>query len=95
MKVGNAKEAWEKTYEVADVGMCELDKENTERAGYKIFCSDETYYSRIGDLSCRLEIVKASGESINIWIEVGKKDEKKISHNAIIHYSVENGNSQF
>lgn len=95
MKVGNVKEAWEKAYEVADTGMYELDKESTERAGYKIFRSDENYYSRICDLGCRLEVVKANGESINIWIEDEKKEEKKMSHNAIIHYSVENGNSQF
>lgn len=94
MKVDNVKEAWAKAYEVADTGMYELDKESTERAGYKIFRSDANYYSRICDLGCRLEVVKADGTSINIWIETTKK-VKKIPHRAIAHYSEERGNSQF
>ncbi len=94
MKVDSIKEAWEKAYEVADTGMYALDKESTERAGYKIFRSDENYYSRICDLGCRLEVVKADGTSINIWIETTKA-VNKIPHRAIAHYSVERGNSQF
>ena len=62
-------EAWEVAYKMADVGEYELDKDSQERAGYPIYRAKESYYSRICDLGCRLEVVKADGTSTNIWIE--------------------------
>lgn len=95
MNAKNRVEAWEIAYKVADVGMYGLDKDSTERAGYDIYRSDESHYSRICDLGCRLEVVKADGSSINVWIEAKPaKATKPAPHRAIIHYTEKNGNNQ-
>lgn len=51
-------------------------KRRGERAGYPIFREKNSYYSRICDLGCRLEIMKADGTSINVWNEPQKPAEK-------------------
>jgi len=78
IKVTTAAEAWEVAYKIADAGEYELDKDSEERAGYPIYRAKESYYSRICDLAARLEVVKADGTSINVWIEpedVATKEE--------------------
>ena len=69
IKVTTTPEAWELAYKLADAGEYELDKESEERAGYPIFREKNSYYSRICDLGCRVEIMKADGSSSNVWIE--------------------------
>lgn len=69
IKVSTIPEAWELAYKLADAGEYELDKESEERAGYPIFREKNSYYSRICDLGCRLEVMKADGTSVNVWIE--------------------------
>ena len=59
IKTTTTPEAWEVAYKIADAGEYELDKDSQERAGYPIYRAKESYYSRICDLGCRLEVVKA------------------------------------
>ena len=69
MKARNITEAWKIAYEIADEGTYSLDKTSEERAGYKIFRAEENPESRICDLGARLEVVTASGKSVNVWID--------------------------
>lgn len=95
MNAKNRVEAWEIAYKVADVGMYRLDKDSTERVGYGIYRSDESCYSQICDLGCRLEVVKTDGSSINVWIEAKPaKATKSAPYRALVHYTEKNGNSQ-
>ena len=69
IKVATIPEVWELAYKLADAGEYELDKDSEEGAVYPIFREKNSYYSRICDLGCRLEIMKADETSTNIWIE--------------------------
>lgn len=81
IKATTTPEAWELAYKLADAGEYELDKESEERAGYPIFREKNSYYSRVCDLGCRLEVVKADGTSINVWIEsVDTTEGKEPAH---------------
>lgn len=73
-------EAWEVAYKMADVGEYEFDKDGWERAGYPIYRAKESHYSRICDLGCRLEVVKADGTSTNIWIEPQEPAAEEPAH---------------
>ena len=94
MEVRTACEAWKAAYEIADPGTYELDKESEERAGYKIFRAQENFYSRICDLGCRLEVVRADGSSVNVWIKATVEEKKPAPHYVAVHYTEERGNSQ-
>lgn len=50
-----------------------LDQKSSERAGYNVFRSEDSYYNYICDLGDRLEVNKDSGITKNIWI--GKQEE--------------------
>ena len=76
IKVTTTQEAWEVAYKIADAGEYELDKDSQERAGYPIYRAKESYYSRICDLGCRLEVVKADGSSTNVWIEPAAEEKE-------------------
>lgn len=80
IKATTTQEAWEVAYKMADVGEYELDKDSQERAGYPIYRAKESYYSRICDLGCRLEVVKADGTSTNIWIEPREPAAEEPAH---------------
>ena len=80
IKATTTQEAWEVAYKMADVGEYELDKDGQERAGYPIYRAKESYYSRICDLGCRLEVVKADGTSTNIWIEPREPAAEEPAH---------------
>lgn len=80
IKTTTIPEAWEVAYKVADVGEYELDKDSQERAGYPIYRAKESYYSRICDLGCRLEVVKADGTSTNVWIEPQEPATEEPAH---------------
>ena len=82
IKVTTTPEAWEIAYKIADAGEYELDKDSRERAGYPIYRAKESYYSRICDLGCRLEVVKADGSSTNVWIEPAAEEEPTAAQNA-------------
>lgn len=85
IKATTAAEAWEVAYKIADAGEYELDKDSEARAGYPIYRAKESYYSRICDLTDRLEVVKADGTSINVWIEpedVTTKEEPTATQDA-------------
>lgn len=80
IKVATIPEAWELAYKLADAGEYELDKESEERAGYPIFREKTSYYSRICDLGCHLEIMKADGTSVNVWIEPQEPAAEEPAH---------------
>ena len=73
IKVATIPEAWELAYKLADAGEYKLDKDSEELAGYPIFMAENSCYSRICDLGCRLEIMKADGTSV---ITSANKDRK-------------------
>ena len=77
IKVTRTPEAWEVAYKIADAGEYELDKDSQEWAGYPIYRAKENYYSRICDLGCRLEVMKADGTSTNVWIDPKDAAEEK------------------
>lgn len=47
-----------------------LDQKSSERAGYNIFRSEDSYYNYICDLGNRLEINMENGITKNIWIGI-------------------------
>ena len=53
------------------------DETASNNAGYPIYRSAESYYTYICDLADRLEVNKADGETINIWIEEEKEEASK------------------
>lgn len=90
IKVTTAAEAWEVAYKIADAGEYKLDKDSEERAGYPIYRAEKSYYSRICDLSDRLEIVKADGTSTNIWItQEDTSEDKEPTDAPPVHYGDE------
>lgn len=75
MTVTSMNKAWEAAKEMAHTAFI-LDKDLTERAGYKVYKSADDK-ATISDLNTRLELNFANGETINIWIE----EEAKTKNN--------------
>lgn len=69
IKVSTVTEAWDIAYKLSDAGVYVLDEGRTEWAGYPIHIEQSNPVSRICDLGCRLEVMKADGSSFNVWIE--------------------------
>lgn len=57
-----------------------LDKISSEKAGYDIFRSEDSYYNYICDLGDRLEVNMDSGITKNIWIGKQEEPTKEIIH---------------
>lgn len=53
-----------------------LDPVSTERAGYKIYRSEEEYYSYICDLGCRLELNLSNNDTVNYYWQKPSFDYK-------------------
>lgn len=73
MRVKTYGEAWDAVIEITKSGMT-LDKDSTERAGYKVYRNEEEYYEYVCDLGDILELNRADGTTINIWY--GEKQNK-------------------
>lgn len=57
-----------------------LDKISSEKAGYNVFRSEDSYYNYICDLGDRLEVNMDSGITKNIWIGKQEEPTKEIIH---------------
>lgn len=79
MRVKTYGEAWDAVMEITKSGM-RLDKDSTERAGYKIYRNEEEYYEYVCDLGDRLELNRADGTTINIWYG---EEQNKINEDVV------------
>jgi len=68
MKAANMKEAWSIADSIIS-GDYIQDNNRSQRAGYDIYASTNGNQEYICDLGSRLEVNKADGTSVNIWIE--------------------------
>lgn len=66
MKVKTYGDAWTVVKEMTNTAMV-LDNESSERAGYKVYRSENEYYEYVCDLGDKLELNKADGSTVNIW----------------------------
>lgn len=68
MKATSERKAFEKAFDILSSGV-EKDEEATNRAGFAIYRSTANPSEWVSDLGNRLEVNKANGESVCIWID--------------------------
>lgn len=77
MKITSTKEAWSIADSIIS-GDYIHDNNRSQRAGYDIYISTNGSGEWISDLGTRLEVNKADGTSINIWIEQTEEKDMEV-----------------
>lgn len=81
IRVTTKSEAWDVAMALLGGKMnYNLDQISSERAGYNIFRSEDSYYNYICDLGDRLEATNDNGITKNIWIDKQKEPTKESIH---------------